>query len=116
MEILGILKTKGVEQKLSAKFSKLEFVITDNNPKYPQHISFQLTNDRCDLLDKYKVGDQINVHFNLRGREWTSPSGETKYFNTLEAWKIEGLDIDDTDSHETQSQNDYPTQNDLPFN
>jgi hypothetical protein len=40
-------------------------------------------------LDQVQVSDQIEVSFNLRGREWTSPQGEIKYFNTLEAWRIE---------------------------
>ena len=40
-------------------------------------------------MDSHKVGDVIDVSFNLRGREWTSPTGEVKFFNTLEAWRIE---------------------------
>ena len=64
--------------------------MTDNSSQYPQHISFQLTQDKCSLIDQYNVGDEIKVHFNLRGREWTSPKNEVKYFNTLEAWRIEG--------------------------
>jgi hypothetical protein len=31
----------------------------------------------------------VEVSFNLRGREWTSPQGEVKFFNTIEAWRIE---------------------------
>jgi hypothetical protein len=50
---------------------------------------FQLTKDRCEQLDGYTVGDELHVEFNLRGREWHSPSGEVKYFNTLEAWRVE---------------------------
>jgi hypothetical protein len=56
---------------------------------YPQDILFQATQDKCSLLDSVKVQDQIEVSFNLRGREWTSPTGEVKYFNSLEAWRIE---------------------------
>jgi hypothetical protein len=89
MDITGTLKVKSEAQQVSEKFKKREFVITDNSSQYPQHISFQLTQDRCDLLDKHNVGEELKVHFNLRGREWTSPKGEIKYFNTLEAWRIE---------------------------
>ena|ERR1035437_1145382 len=89
MDITGILKVKNEAQQVSEKFKKREFVITDNSSQYPQHISFQLTPDKCSLLDNYKVGAEIRVHFNLRGREWTSPQGEIKYFNSLEAWRIE---------------------------
>lgn len=90
MDITGIIKRIGDAEQVSDKFKKREFVLTDNSSQYPQHISFQLTQDKCDLLDKYQVGSEIKVHFNLRGREWTSPKGEVKYFNTLEAWRIEG--------------------------
>lgn len=90
MDITGILKVKTDEQQVSEKFKKREFVLSDNSSQYPQHISFQLTQDKCGLLDQYNVGDELKVHFNLRGREWTSPKGEIKYFNSLEAWRIEG--------------------------
>ena len=89
MEITGTLKVKGTEQVVSDKFRKRDFVITDASSQYPQHISFQLTQDRCVLLDNYNVGDELIVHFNIRGREWTSPQNEIKYFNTLEAWRFE---------------------------
>jgi hypothetical protein len=56
---------------------------------YPQDIMFQATQDKCSLLDAVHSGEQVEVSFNLRGREWTSPQGEVKYFNTLEAWRIE---------------------------
>src|ERR1700741_1878083 len=90
MDVTGILKVKMDMVQVSEKFKKREFVITDNSSQYPQHISFQLTQDKCGLIDQYKVGDELKVHFNLRGREWTSPKGEVRYFNTLEAWRIEG--------------------------
>lgn len=87
----GKLIVKGDEQVISEKFKKREFVIQDDSSQYPQVISFQLVQDKCSLLDAYNEGDEITAHFNLRGREWTSPKdGQTKYFNSLEAWKIEG--------------------------
>lgn len=89
MDITGTIKMIGQTQKVSDKFSKKEFVLTDNSTQYAQHISFQLTQQKCDLLDKYKVGDEVKVHFNIRGKEWTSPQGEIKYFVTLEAWRVE---------------------------
>ncbi|MDQ3111883.1 MAG: DUF3127 domain-containing protein [Bacteroidota bacterium] len=87
--ITGTLKVKFDEQKVSERFRKRDFVIQENSSQYPQMISFQLVQDRCNLIDNANVGDEIRVFFNLRGREWKSPQGETKYFNTIEAWKIE---------------------------
>lgn len=91
MDITGILKVKGNTQQVSEKFKKREFVITDNSSQYPQHIQFQLVQDKTNILDTYNVGDEIKVYFNLRGREWTNPQGEVKYFNSLDAWRIEGM-------------------------
>lgn len=90
MEVSGILKVKKETNPVSEKFKNREFVLTtESDGKYPQHISFQLTQDKCSLIDNYSIGDTVKVHFNLRGREWTSPQGEVKYFNTLEAWRLE---------------------------
>ncbi|MDR0803426.1 DUF3127 domain-containing protein [Fluviicola sp.] len=88
-KISGILKVKNDTVQVSEKFSKREFVLTDNASMYPQDILFQLTQDKCSLIDGFNLQDQIEVSFNLRGREWTNPQGEVRYFNTLEAWRIE---------------------------
>ena len=89
MEVTGVLKVKFDTQKVSDRFQKREFVLsTDLSTPYPQHVSFQITQDKCTLLDNYNVGDELKIQFNLRGREWNGPQG-IKYFNTLEAWRIE---------------------------
>jgi hypothetical protein len=87
-KINGTLKVANATQVISEKFSKREFVI-ETTDQYPQLVMFQLTQDKCNLLDGIGVGSKLEVSWNLRGREWTSPAGEVKYFNTLEAWKIE---------------------------
>jgi hypothetical protein len=87
----GTLKTVKDARKVSDKFTIREFVVTDDSGQYPQVIQFQATQDKCSIMDDFKEGDSVNVYFNLRGREWTSPKdGEVKVFNTLEAWKVEG--------------------------
>ena len=89
-QLTGKLKKIDSIVQVSEKFSKREFVITDESSQYPQDIIFQSVQDKCSLLDACNVGDVVQVSFNLRGREWTSPTNEVKYFNTLEAWRIEG--------------------------
>ena len=85
----GILKVKTAEHQVSDRFKKREFVLTDNAPSYPQTIIFQLTQDRCGLIELVNVGEEIIVHFVIRGREWRNQAGEIKYFNSLEVFKIE---------------------------
>ncbi len=116
MQLTGTVKVKKDEQAVSDKFRKREFVITDNSSQYPQYVSFQCTQDRCSLLDQVNVGDVITVHFNIRGREWTSPQGEIKYFNTLEAWKIDRNSTGGSQPMEHYENMSAPTdKDDLPF-
>ena len=89
MNITGKIHAIMQTQQVTATFRKREFVLEfAENPEYPQFILYQLVQDRVELIDQYKVGDTVDVSFNLRGRSWTSPQGETKYFNSLEAWRI----------------------------
>ena len=90
IEATGKLHTIFETKQVSERFSKREFVVElADNPKYPQTVLFQLTGDRCAQLDGMAVGDQVRIEFSLRGREWRSPSGEVKYFNSLDVWKVE---------------------------
>ena len=75
-------------QQISDKFRKQDFTIKTFDEKFPQFLTFQVVNDKCDLVKNLNVNDVVEVSYNLRGREWTSPEGVTKYFNTVEAWSI----------------------------
>ena len=105
MEVVGTLKTKFDTQKVSDRFQKREFVLTtEANTPYPQHVSFQVTQDKCTILDQFNDGEEIKVQFNLRGREWNGPQG-IKYFNTLEAWRIEKMQGGNSSSGTSQNTN-----------
>lgn len=79
-------------QQVTERFRKREFVVElADNPRYPQYVMFQLTGDRCESIDGMDVGDEVRVEFSLRGREWTSPQGEVRYFNSLDVWTIDRL-------------------------
>lgn len=65
-EVSGTLKVKQNTQVVSEKFSKREFVLTtDTTTQYPQFISFQLTQDKCALLDNYQIGEELKFHLIL---------------------------------------------------
>ena len=88
----GELKVINDVQQISDSFKKREFVVVDASGQYAQTILFQAVQDRCDLLNNFKVGDNVEVTFFLRGREWTNPKdGNVRFFNSLDAWKIEPL-------------------------
>ena len=82
-------KVFDTEQK-SASFSAREFVIEMVDGKFPQMVKFQLTQDKCSLIDDYSEGEDISVDFDLRGREWNE-----KYFTNLNAWRIARAEAQD---------------------
>lgn len=104
MEVTGILKVKYDTNVVSERFKKRDFVLTvEPGSPYPQHVTFQLVQDKVSLLDGFNVGDEMKVLFNLKGREWTSPQGEVKYFNTIDAWRMEKLAAGQGQSQNTNS-------------
>ncbi len=87
--INGKIKVLGEVAQITDTFKKREVVLTLDSGQYPQHISFQMVQDNCNLVDGMAVGEEVKFHFDIRGREWTSPSGEVKYFNSLNVWRAE---------------------------
>ena len=94
-ETEGILHKKFDTENKTASFQAREFVIRHEG-NYPQFIKFQLTQDRCDIINDYNEGDQIKVSFDLRGREWND-----KYFTNLNAWKIDKVETANSGSSES---------------
>ena len=90
MEVAGKIKWLDETKTYGDKgFRKREVVVTTEE-QYPQHILVEFVQDKCDLLDWFSVGQPVKIGINLRGREWVNPQGETKYFNSLQGWRIEG--------------------------
>jgi hypothetical protein len=87
-EVLGKIKVLGNTIQVSEKFSKRELVVTTNE-QYPQHILIEFAQDKVSLLDNYKINDEVKVSINLRGREWVNKEGESKWFNSIQGWRIE---------------------------
>lgn len=100
-DVEGKLHKKFDTEQKTDSFRAREFVIEIASGQYPQMIKFQLTQDKCDLLDAYNEGDDLSVHFDLRGREWNG-----KYFTNLNAWRV--------DSASSSQQNSMPDQRDVP--
>jgi hypothetical protein len=92
MDIKGKVHEVGEVITVSEKFKKRELVVEyAENPSYPEYVKFEAVQDKVNLLDAVKVGDQVEVFFNLRGRPWTDKMGKTQYFNTLSVWRLNVL-------------------------
>jgi hypothetical protein len=117
MEATGRIHALFEAQQVTERFRKREFVVElADNPRYPQYVQFQLTGDRCEALDGYSVGDEVKVEFSLRGREWKSPKGELKYFNSLDVWTIERLGASSGFDEQPPPPDEFPPPpDDVPF-
>mgnify|MGYP001820495948 FL=1 len=98
MEVQGTIKLIDETKTYGSNgFRKREVVITTDE-QYPQHLLIEFIQDKTDLLNAYQVGQQVQISINLRGREWVNPQGETKYFNSIQGWRIEALQAEDSQS------------------
>lgn len=118
-EISGKIIEKYNTIQVNDRFKKREFVIekTESNGgmEFTDHIKFQLTQDRCSLVDNIEVNDEVKVSFNIRGNKWER-DGKVNYFTNLDAWRIEKVQADqsDFDSTPPPSLNDLPPESDEP--
>lgn len=88
MEVSGRIKVIGSTQEFGSNgFKKRECVITTNE-QYPQSLLIEFTQNNTALLDSYSIGDDVTIQINIRGREWTNPQGEVKYFVSLNGWRM----------------------------
>lgn len=89
MEIKGKVHEIGATAQVTDSLKKRELIVEYvENPQYPEYVKFEAIQDRCNLLDDLKVGDDVEVHFNLKGRPWTDKSGKKSYFNSLQLWRV----------------------------
>lgn len=107
MQLKGIILKIG-EQKTFGKTNKVELVLkTDHNSDYPQTVLIEFINKSIDQLSMYNKGDEATININVKGREWVNPEGQTKYFNSIQGWKIsKGLNEITNNDHQPDRQED----------
>ncbi len=92
MEIKGKVHEVSATAQVTESLKKRELILEYiENPQYPEYLKFEAIQDRCALLDNVKVGEDVEVFFNLKGRPWTDKTGKKTYFNSLQLWKINVL-------------------------
>lgn len=97
MDIKGKVHEIGETQQVTDSLKKRELILEYvENPQYPEYIKFESIQERCELLDKVKVGDDIEIFFNMKGRPWTDKTGKKSYFNSLHLWRINVLGASST--------------------
>ena len=125
MEIEGKIKWLDETKTYGTNgFRKREVVVTTEE-QYPQHIIVEFVQDKCELLNAFQVGQNVKIGINLKGREWVNPQGETKYFNSIQGWRIDVLDSSQAPSEtppmpsptsfESTDESPNEVEDDLPF-
>ena len=117
MELQGTVKKIGETQTFASGFQKKELVLLTEE-QYPQPIQIDFLSDKIDLLNNVSEGEIVKVGINIRGREWTNPQGEVKYFNSINGWRIEKVSGENTNTEAPQPntfEKPAPITNDNPF-
>ena len=123
MELKGTVKKIGETQTFASGFQKKEMVILTDE-QYPQPIQIDFLSDKIDLLNNVSEGESVKVGINIRGREWTNPQGEVKYFNSITGWRLEKVNLDtpkvnDKEKPKEKAENPFADEQDdqdsLPF-
>mgnify|MGYP001225764589 CR=1 FL=1 len=124
MEIIGKIKwIDEIKEYGSNGFRKREVVITTEE-QYPQNILVEFVQDKCELLNAFQIGKDVKIGINIRGREWTNPEGEVKYFNSIQGWRIDEISSEINQEvppmppptpFESADESDSEVEDDLPF-
>ena len=124
MEIVGKIKWIDETKEYGSNgFKKRELVVTTEE-QYPQHILVEFIQDKCEILNSFQIGNNVKIGINLKGREWTNPEGQVKYFNSIQGWRIDIIDgeisqelppIPPPISSENIDENKTEEEDDLPF-
>ena len=110
MEIQGrIIKINPTQTVGQNGFQRRDVVIMTEE-QYPQYIPFDFVQEKCVLLDNFQEGQTVRISFNIRGREWVNPQGETKYIVNLQGWRIENAEIAQNYPPQGYGQPAYPPQ------
>lgn len=117
MELQGTIKKIGETQTFASGFQKRELVLLTEE-QYPQPIQIDFLSEKIDLLNNVSEGESVKVGINIRGKEWTNPQGEVKYFNSITGWRIEKVSGENTNTQAPQPntfEKPAPITNDNPF-
>tara|TARA_B100001769_G_scaffold21362_1_gene14223 strand:+ start:99 stop:473 length:375 start_codon:yes stop_codon:yes gene_type:complete len=124
MEIIGKIKWIDETKEYGSNGFKKRELVVSTEEQYPQHILVEFIQDKCEMLNSFQIGNNVKIGINLKGREWTNPEGQVKYFNSVQGWRIDIIDgeisqelppIPPPISSENIDENKTEEEDDLPF-
>jgi hypothetical protein len=120
-EIVGKLVAVFDIVQRTETFKTREFVIEKTEDiggrVITNYVKFQCVQDKTSMPDRYKIGDEVKVQFNIKGGKYTR-DGKENYITNLDAWRMETVKMGQTGGDNT-NYNDMPPPadavDDLPF-
>lgn len=115
LKVIGTITDIKDAQAITDKFTKRELILEIPDDKYPQFCSFEFSNRGCEALDQFKIGQEVELTFSLRGREYKG-----KHYNSLAAYKIEQTGtqvkvVEKVVNSIREAVEDFNSPDDLPF-
>jgi hypothetical protein len=109
-EITGKLVAKYDTVQRTGTFKTREFVIEKTEDiggrSITNYVKFQSVQDRVSLVDRYNIGDEVKVSFNIKGSRWEK-DGRVNYITNLDAWRLEQVQLGTSASSGVDAQPDY---------
>ncbi len=122
-EIVGKLVAVFDIVQRTETFKTREFVIEKTEDiggrVITNYVKFQCVQDKTAMPDRFTLGDDVKVQFNIKGTKWVK-DGRENYITNLDAWRMETIKMAQTDnSGDAVNYNDMPPPSeiadDLPF-
>jgi hypothetical protein len=121
-EIIGKLTARFDVVQRTETFKTREFVIEKtediNGRAITNYVKFQCVQDKTAMPDRFNIGDEVKVQFNLKGSKWEK-DGKVNYITNLDAWRMEGVKLSQDNANGSNvNYNDIPpvdVVDDLPF-
>ena len=93
-ELTGKLVAKYDTVQRTETFKTREFAVEKTDEiggrTITNYAKFQCVQDKTNIIDRVNVGDEIKVHFNIKGSKWEK-DGKVNYITNLDAWRIEQI-------------------------
>ena len=121
-EVTGKLVAKFDIVQRTETFKTREFVIEKtedvNGRAITNYIKFQCVQDKTAMPDKYTMGEEVKVQFNIKGTKWVK-DGRENYITNLDAWRMESVKLTQQSAPDNSSYSDFSSEqnvvDDLPF-
>lgn len=95
-EITGKLVAKYDTVQRTGTFKTREFVIEKSEDiggrMITNYVKFQSVQDRTTIVDRFNIGDEVKVSFNIKGSRWEK-EGRVNYITNLDAWRLEQVQM-----------------------